>query len=150
MPLPPFDERGDLPIGVHRTTLDEVLARFGGGMPQRQIVTDRLLHIWKLAQRAGKLERFVIYGSYVTAKLAPNDVDILLVMRDDFLLPECDEESAVVFYHLRTHNELGASVFWTTPSGVIGETLEEFVAGWQTKRDHTRRGIVEVIGEQTP
>ena len=145
MPLPPFDERGDLPVGVHRATLDEVLARFGHGTPQRQIVTGRLLRIRELALRTGKLERFVVYGSYVTAKPAPNDVDVILVMQDEFLLPECDPVSAVIFDHLRTHNELGASIFWISPSGVIGETLEGFVAGWQIKRDHTRRGIVEVI-----
>jgi len=147
MPLSPFDERGDLPVGIHRATLDQVLARFGQGAPQRQIVTGRLLRIWELAHRTGKLERFVIYGSYVTAKPAPNDVDVILVMRDDFLLPECDEETAVLFHYLRTHDELGASVFWTMPSGVLLETLDEFIAGWQIKRDHSRRGIVEVIWE---
>jgi hypothetical protein len=35
MPLPAFDEQGDLPVGVHQATLDEVLTRFGHGTPQR-------------------------------------------------------------------------------------------------------------------
>src|SRR5206468_9439117 len=84
MPLPEFDSHGDLPIGVHRASLDEVLARFGHGTPQRQLVTARLLHVHELASGTGKLERFIIFGSYVTAKPDPNDVDIILVMRDDF------------------------------------------------------------------
>jgi hypothetical protein len=145
--LLPFEESGDLPVGVHRATLDEVLVRFGQGGLQRQLVTQRLVRIWEMARKTGKLSRFIIYGSYITTKFAPNDVDVILIMQDDFLLPECDETIAVIFHHMRTHDELGASVFWTTCSGVVGQTLEEFVAGWQTTRDHNKRGIVEIIWE---
>ena len=69
-------------------------------------------------------------------------------MRDDFLLPECDEAAAPIFDHLLAQSELGASVFWITPANVLLETLDEFIASWQIKRDHTRRGIVEVIQEK--
>jgi hypothetical protein len=48
MALQPFDSNGDLPEGVHRATLDEVLARFGHGTPQRKLVTGRLLRIYEL------------------------------------------------------------------------------------------------------
>ena len=84
MPLPAFDSRGDLPVGVHQATLAEVIERFGHGTPQREIVTARLIRIYELARRTGKLLRFVIFGSYVTTKPEPNDVDIILVMADDF------------------------------------------------------------------
>jgi hypothetical protein len=30
MPLPPFNESGDLPPGVHAATLEQVVGRFGG------------------------------------------------------------------------------------------------------------------------
>lgn len=145
MALPEFDGQGDLPEGVHRATLDEVLARFGQGAPQREIVTVRLLRIFELVLRTKKVERFVIFGSYVTAKPEPNDVEIILVMRDDFLLPECDAEVGTVFDHLRAQAELGASIFWTPRSGVLLGTLDEFVAHWQIKRDHTLHGIVELM-----
>ncbi len=101
----------------------------------------------KLAQRTEKLERFIIYGSYVTAKPAPNDVDIILIMRDDFRMAECDEETAIVFHHLQTHDELGASVFWASPSGILLGTVDQFISGWQIKRDNGLREIVEVILE---
>jgi len=55
MPLPEFDEQGDLPIGVHQATLDEVLTRFGHGTPQRQLVTAQLVRIYELARATGKL-----------------------------------------------------------------------------------------------
>jgi hypothetical protein len=50
-----------------------------------------------------------------------------------------------VFNHLRAHDELGASVFWTRSGAVLLETVDEFIAYWQRTRDLTRRGIVEVI-----
>jgi hypothetical protein len=149
MPLPPFNSQGDLPEGVYQASLDEVIARFGYGAPQRQLVTARLKRIYALAQSTGKLERFVVFGSYVTAKSSPNDVDIILVMRDDFDPRDYDPQTAVVFDHMRTNRELGASIFWTLSSGMILETQDEFVAGWQVKRDQTLRGIVEVVEVQT-
>jgi hypothetical protein len=148
MALPEFDSRGDLPEGVHRATLDEVLARFGHGTPQRVVVTARLLRTYELVLRTNKLDRFIIYGSYVTDKPYPGDVDIILVMRDDFLLPECDDEVGAVFDHPRAQAELGASIFWTLRSGVLLETLDDFIAGWQIKRDQSQRGIVEMREKQ--
>jgi hypothetical protein len=147
MPLPPFDIRGDLPEGVYQCSLKEVTERFGHATPQREIVTARLVRVYELAQRTGKLQRFIIFCSYVTANLMPNDVDIILIMRDDFTEQDYTEEALPVFDHLRAHRELGASVFWTRPGAVLLETVDEFIAHWQVKRDLSRRGIVEIIPE---
>ena len=35
MPLPSFDEQGDLPVGVHQSTITEVIERFGTHTLQR-------------------------------------------------------------------------------------------------------------------
>jgi hypothetical protein len=82
--LPGFNEEGDLPPGVHRATLAEVLQRFGSGSVQRRAVGDRLNRLYQLASLAGQLARFVVFGSFVTAKDEPNDVDIVLLMEDTF------------------------------------------------------------------
>ena len=144
MPLPDFDEKGELPAGVHTASLNEVVVRFGGGTPRRQEVTTRLLHIYELARATGKLGRFVVFGSYVTSKLDPNDVDIVLIMQDDFLLEECEERTGLLFYHDQAHETFGASVFWQRPSLLILETVDEFIQYWQITRDKTYRGIVEI------
>jgi hypothetical protein len=148
VPLPEFDSAGDLPLGVHQAAFDEVVARFGQSTLQRQVVTARILRVYELASGTGKLERFIIFGSYVTAKPNPNDVDIILVMRDDFRVSESDETAAPVFDHLRAQAEIRASVFWTAPCGVLLGTVDQFIRHWQIKRDHRRRGIVEVIREK--
>lgn len=144
MPLPEFNEAGDLLVGRHAATLDEVLARFGVGTPQRVAVTDHLRGIHALAVATGKLDRLVLFGSYITEKAEPNDVDVILVMHNDFSTEQCPPDSLVLFDHARADRELGASIFWVRPDMLLGQPLEQFLAHWERKRDGNRRGIVEV------
>jgi hypothetical protein len=143
--LPDFDSSGDLPPGVHRATLNEVLQRFGTAGGQRGVCTLRLSHVYELAQRTGHLWRFVIFGSYVTAEPNPNDIDVVLVMDDAFHLEECPIESRGLFDHAVAQARYGASIFWIRPRLLIGESIDDFIAYWQLKRDGSKRGIVEVI-----
>jgi hypothetical protein len=144
MPLPEFTAIGDLPAGIHAASLDEVIRRYGHATAQRQAVTDRLRRVHRLAVATGFLDRFIVFGSYVSAGPDPNDVDVILVMRNEFQSENCPAESAVLFDHARADVELGASVFWVRPDMLLGEPLDEFLAFWQTKRDGSRRGIVEI------
>jgi hypothetical protein len=145
MALPAFNSQGDLPDGLHPATLAEVVARFGRGSEARQRATAVLQRIHRLVVATGKRERFVVFGSYITAKPEPHDVDVVLVMQDDFSLSACDEATRVLFDHQRAEGEIGASIFWLCPSVLLRGSLEDFLLGWGTKRDLTRRGIVEVI-----
>jgi hypothetical protein len=145
MPLPDLNTIGDLPIGVHRATLGEVLRRFGSVTGQRGVCTRRLSHVYDLALRTGCLNRFIVFGSFVTAEERPNDVDVVLVLDDKFRLEHCPMESRGLFDHAVAQARYGASVFWLRPEMLIGESLEDFIAYWQIKRDRTQRGIVEVI-----
>ncbi len=58
----------------------------------------------------------IIFGSYITAKPDPNDVDVVLVMRDDFELQACDDTTRRLFDHTEATEEFGASIFWLRPS----------------------------------
>lgn len=145
MPLPEFDELGDLPPGVYRVSWEEVVERFGVGTLQRMRCTRILSRIHDLAVRSGHLSRFVIFGSYVTAKPDPNDVDVILVMDDDFHRDELPLEMRGLFDHAVAQARYGASVFWVKPSALIGDQLDDFIAHWQVKRDSPKRGIVEVV-----
>src|SRR5262245_19471110 len=128
--LPTFDKDGDLSPGVYRATLSEVLQRFGGGNLQRRTVADRLARIYQLAKSTGQLARFVVFGSFVTAKAEPNDIDIILLMEDTFDVAAVSGEAALLFQHMEAHSVFGASVFWTCRSGAIGgeQTMIEY---WQ-------------------
>ena len=80
MPLPALTPVGGLPLGVHRASLREVLDRFGAGSQKRMAVAERLERVYRLAQGTGHVARFVVFGSFVTDKSEPNDVDVFLVM----------------------------------------------------------------------
>jgi hypothetical protein len=144
MPFPAFNEFGDLPEGSYMATLDEVVARFEAGSSQRQAITDRLRRICLLASATSQLDRLLVFGSYVSDVSEPNDVDVILVMRNEFRSEDCPAESLVLFDHARADRELGASIFWVRPDMLLGEPLEQFLAFWQTKRDGRRRGVVEI------
>lgn len=144
MPLPDFNEFGDLPAGHHSATLAEVVTRFGAGSAQRRVVSDRLQRLCQLATRTGFLDRLIVFGSYVSTADEPNDINVVLVMRNEFRSENCPPETAVLFDHARATNELGASIFWVRPEMLLGEPLEQFLTFWQTKRDGRRRGVVEV------
>ncbi|HEX5444201.1 MAG TPA: hypothetical protein VFW87_10250 [Pirellulales bacterium] len=144
MSLPKFNELGDLPEGRYQVTLSEVIARFGSGTTQREAVTSRLQRIYRLAVATGLLDRLVVFGSYISEASEPNDVDVVVVMRNGFRPEGCPAESTLLFDHSRANDELGASVFWIRPEMLLGQSLEEFFAFWQTRRDGRRRGIVEI------
>jgi hypothetical protein len=146
--LPAFNEAGDLPPGVHGATLSEVLERFGQGSVQRCAVADRLNRLYQLAALTGQLARFVVFGSFVTAKAEPNDIDIILLMEDTFDLASVTGEAALVFQHLEAHARFGASVFWTRCSGAIGGE-QAMIEYWQVRRQGGQRGIVEILPEGT-
>ena len=141
---PEFDSDGDLPIGIHQATLTETLQHFSTETLHREIIGQQLKRIYMLATSTGKVARFIVFGSFVTAKPVPGDVDIFLLMENSFDVTQVHGEAAFVFDVQKAQNALGASVFWTRKEGIIGSE-QEIVEDWQIKRDNSRRGIVEVI-----
>lgn len=148
---PAFDSNGDLPIGVHQATLPEILQHFATTTPQRELIGQRLECIFILAHSTRKVARFIVFGSFITAKPAPGDVDVFLLMEDSFDATQVHGEAALVFDLQKAQDVLGASIFWLRKRGAINSE-QEAVEDWQIKRDNSRRGIVEVIhndSEQT-
>ena len=143
---PEFNANGDLPVGIHRATLTETLVHFGAGSLKRRLVAERLERIYRLASATGQVARFVVFGSFVTAKPEPGDADVFMIMEDSFELDWVVGEAAVVFDHEAAQNFEGASVFWIRRMAAIaGE--QAAIEHWQIKRDKTQRGIVEVIAD---
>ena len=78
--IPPFNEHGYLPPGIHLATLDEIAQRLGQESELRRVQMESLRWLMDLARRAG-IERHVINGSFVTDAYEPNDVDCVLLIR---------------------------------------------------------------------
>lgn len=146
MSLPPFTGVGDLPPGVYRASLREVLDRFGAGSRQRMAVAERLERVYRLVRATGQLARFVVFGSFVTDKVEPHDVDVFLVMDDMFDAGTLSNETALVFDHAAADAHFGASVFWIRRLAAFGGE-QAAVEYWQVKREGGHRGIVEITEE---
>ena len=143
MSLPSITETGDLPQGVYPASLQEVLNQFGQATIQRKLVGMRLKRVYELAAATGQMKRFIVFGSFLTAKLEPNDVDVFLVMHDTFDLTQVTGEARLIFDHHAAQAHFGTSIFWLRQHAALPNE-DEAVLGWQLKRDGTRRGIVEV------
>jgi hypothetical protein len=144
--LPPFTSSGDLPAGIHPAALRETIDRFGTESPQRMLVALRLEHIYRLAVGTGHLARFIVFGSFVTDKQVPNDVDVFMLMEDSFDAGRLTGETRLLFDHTIAQTHFGASVFWLRRLAALGGE-QETIERWQVKRDASLRGIVEIIRE---
>jgi hypothetical protein len=130
--IPPFNELGYLPPGVHPATLDEVDTRFGQQSEIRKVQMESVKWMVDLAIRAG-VERIVLNGSFITDIMEPNDVDCVLLAAS-------------------TTNDVGAE------KGLLNGLpfLEIFLAGQEefdefvndtfaSDRFHIAKGMIEVV-----
>jgi hypothetical protein len=146
MPIPPFEDSGDLPVGVHAASLTEVMTRFGVATAQRKAVASRLVHICQTAWATGHVRRLVVFGSFVTDKPEPNDVDVFLLMEDPFDSTRLTGEARILFDHSAAQAHFGASVSWMRRFAALGGELAA-IEDWQVKRGGGQRGIVEINPE---
>ena len=143
--LPSLNNKGDLPAGIHPATLDDIGQRFGTGSIARSRALLRLRHVYELAVRTGKLQRFYVFGSFVSTAPEPRDIDVALMMSTDFQVEDSPRECRTLFSHADAQARYEASVFWLRAGMVSDAALTDFLDAWQTKRDGSKRGIVEIV-----
>ncbi|MEK7793593.1 MAG: hypothetical protein AAB353_03645 [Candidatus Hydrogenedentota bacterium] len=76
--IPPFDDSGVLPPGIHPATLSEIKSRFGRESELRRVQMESIRWMVDLGMHAG-VHRIVLNGSVVTDIMEPNDVDCVLL-----------------------------------------------------------------------
>lgn len=69
-----------------------------------------------------------VFGSFVTAKLDPNDIDVFLVMSDDFDFGRLSLPQKLVFESAAAQAKFGASVFWVRGAAAY-PSVEELISG---------------------
>jgi len=132
--LPAFDEFGNLPPGIHRATVEEVVQRFGVGSPERDVEGQELLRFVEWARSCGVL-RLIVNGSFVTAKMAPNDVDLIILPGPDYPGDQpsvTDEEVRWPFLQVLVAADEDDLEHWA-------------VQDFGTDRNQRPKGVVEVI-----
>ena len=142
--IPNFDQSGNLPIGIYQAALEAIRQRFGQASHRRVALTNQLHRVIDLARSTGHLRQVFIWGSYVTNKITPGDIDLLLVMSEDFDSDNIAPPVKSVFDASSAQNQFNASILWITErtEQAIRDLILEQI---QTRRDQGRRGIVEVI-----
>ena len=106
----------------------------------------RLERILQLVAEAGHAARTIVFGSFLSDKKEPNDVDLLLIMEDTFDLAKVTGEPRLLFDHSTAQARFGASVFWVRRASCFPNEAE-MVSGWGLKRDGSIRGLVEIAEE---
>lgn len=80
MPLPDLDNDGLLPPGIHAATFAEVAGRFGAGSPARERQRELLRQIVEAAKAYPTIKCVLVWGSFVSNKPEPNDLDYSVVV----------------------------------------------------------------------
>jgi hypothetical protein len=132
--LPAFDDFGNLPPGIHVCSAEEVKARFGVGSDERAAEMDELLRFILAAKTAG-VRRLLVNGSFVTGKLTPNDVDVVILPGHDY--PRGEEK-------LDADEQV-----WPFLQIIVAADDADFetwaMRQFATDRKRRRKGVVEVI-----
>ena len=81
--IPEFRDDGYLPEGLFIASETEITFRFGSASRRRRRLVMRVRQWIELA-RAVRATKLLIDGSFVTAKLDPNDVDAVILLPMDF------------------------------------------------------------------
>ena len=139
-----IESRWELTRGTPLATAEEVFERFVTPSARRQWLGEQWRSLLALATSTGQLARVFLWGSFVTSKEVPNDLDVLLVMTVEFAVEAIPAQAQVVSDHVQARLRFQADVFWTKAS-LDPQVLHLWLDTYQTGKDFTRRGIVEVV-----
>lgn len=129
--IPAFDDYGNLPPGIHRATIGEVRERFGDGSPEREAEMAELesFTIWALGFG---IARIIIDGSFVTGRLSPGDVDVVILPGPDANLDELPNDLDYPFLQV---------IIAADASDLVAWAINDF----GTDRRGRTKGVIELI-----
>ena len=139
--IPGFREDGYLPEGLYAAAEAEVTFRFGSATPRRRRLILRLRRWLELSRLTGA-RRFLVDGSFVTAKQEPQDIDAVVLLADDFEQQIARGSEAALELEdmlLTRHPE---EIFAAEDTRDWDDWLEFF--GRTREADGRRKGLVEV------
>ncbi len=137
--IPEFNNKGNLPVGVHQAGWSEFREKFGYNYDRRKLLQG-MLSALKNLKKAGCSTAF-IDGSFVTSKQKPNDYDGCWVETGvdlDVLDPVLkDFGPKRIAQKVKFSGELFPTVMHNKP----GQIMLDF---FQVDRDANPKGIIEI------
>ena len=143
MPIPLFDTTGLLPGGLHDGTLEEVESRFAKS-PPRRVLWEQFVSYAAEIRRWPIAKELIVDGSFVTDEPAPHDIDVILVLRDDY---DLSKEVSPFEYNLRSHRMVsrryGLDLFAVRPGSL---EYNRFIQLFSQVRDRGGRtkGLIRI------
>ncbi len=140
--LPAFREDGYLPDGIHVSSEAEFILRFGKQNRRRRRLAPRLKRWIDLGRVVGAI-RLIIDGSFVTAKMEPEDVDAVMLLPLNF----AEQLEQAIDAAL----ELEEMFLTRQPEEIFAAEDESDFQAWceffgRTREpDGRRKGLVEII-----
>ncbi len=142
--IPEFNKDGNLPEGIYRASEKEFLNHFCVNTARRKWLGDRLRELFSTLREIGSFEKLFIWGSFVSNKEYPNDVDVLVIMSESFELENIPDDLKTIFNYVEARVRFNMDIFWSKYS--IGEEMINlWLDTYQMTKDFKRRGIVEVL-----
>jgi hypothetical protein len=139
--IPDFRDDGYLPEGLHAATEAEVTFRFGSGTPRRRRLILRLRR-WLELSRLTHALRFLVDGSFITAKEEPNDIDAVVLLADDFEQQVASGSDAALEFEEALLTRRPEEIFAAEDTRDWNDWVEFFSR--TREADGRRKGLVEI------
>jgi Polymerase beta, Nucleotidyltransferase len=126
-------------------SVDEIGKRFGVNTPRRQFLFRQMQRVVTQLLSTGSVKQIFIFGSFVTGKAVPNDIDLFVVMSEGFSTEYLRGRILDVFRHDICRIRYHADVFWVTEA-VGADQINDVLNVFSRDRD----GRDQLIFEVTP
>lgn len=124
-------------------SVQEIETRFGASTPRRQFLFQQLQILFNRLRAIGGVRQVFLFGSFVTGKPSPNDIDLFLVMNGGFSTTNLSGQDLDVFQHDLSRIRFHADVFWVTEA-VGADRIEDLLDVFSRNRDGQPQPIIEV------
>jgi predicted nucleotidyltransferase len=128
---------------VSIASVQEIQARFGTSTPRRQFLFQQFQNLFHRLRAVGSVKQVFLFGSFVTGKASPNDIDLLVVMNGAFSTTNLSGQDLDIFQHDLCRIRFDADVFWVTEA-VGADRIEDLLDVFSRNRDGQPQPIVEV------
>ena len=124
-------------------SLDDLRIRFGTSTPRRQFLFRQLEIVIDQLLITGSVKQIYLFGSFVSGKASPNDVDLLVVMNAGFSTTQLGGKVLELFQHDVCRIRYQADLFWVTE--VVGNArIEDLLEVFSRDREGRAQSVIEV------
>jgi predicted nucleotidyltransferase len=124
-------------------SLDDIRIRFGTSTPRRQFLFRQLEIIVDQLLVTRNVKQIYLFGSFVSGKASPNDVDLLVIMNAGFSTAQLGGKVLELFQHDVCRIRYHADLFWVTEA-VGNARIEDLLEVFSRDREGRTQSVVEV------